>query len=180
MKFLLAACLVALAAAVACTSGSPSMVDADMAVGGQASAIQDVEPTTECNNEFLGLGQPVHDAVDESNKQLHELFDAQFFSVDAWEKQHPVAADEFAAIWNNIKLHSGVLPKQMLGNVADLWHTFANTPFVDSDTRDEVLESIAEAYEELAVEFEKCDTTEVVVYRLRGEAQFLQLLAGNW
>lgn len=180
MRTSLIACLIALCAASACNSGNPSAADAGMAVGGQSSAFENVEPTTECNDEFLGLSEPVRDAVDETDQQYHDLFDAQLASVAASEKQHPVAADEFAAIWDIIALDSGDQPQQMLRRVADLWRTLANTPLLDFDTIDEGFESIAEVYEELAIEFERCDTAVDVSYRLRGEARFLQHLAGNW
>ena len=157
MNTYLTACLIALCAAVACTSGSAS--------------------TTECNEEFAGLSGPVEDAIDRSEVLILGLTFVQAVPSPDQKKQLSDAGSELASMWNDIALDLGAQPKQVLGRVAESWRSLAMIPLTEAEAVSDAYASIADGYEGLAVEFEKCDATRDFADNLRDEAAQSQRMA---
>ena len=157
MRPALIASLIALCASVACASRSAS--------------------TTDCNEDFVGLSGPVEDAIDKSDGLILELTYVWFLSPPDLMRQTRVAGSELASLWNNIALDLG--PKQVLGRVAESWRSLAKIPLTEAEAMSDGYASIADAYEGLAVEFEKCDATRDFADYVRAKAAISQIMADS-
>jgi len=159
MRTALIASLIALCASVACASGSAS--------------------TTDCNEDYVGLSGPVEDAIDKSGELILELTYVWFLSPPDLMRQTRDAGSELASLWNNIALDLGAQPKQVLGRVAESWRSLAKIPLTEAEAMSDGYASIADAYEGLAVEFEKCDATRDFADYVRDKAAISQIMADS-
>ena len=132
--------------------------------------------TTECDDDFVGLGGPVGGAIDRTNGLEIELLYQHTISPNDLAARKLIGG-EFAEVWNLVATDSGEMPKRILSRTADSWQKLADIPIGDSEALSAGYSPIVAAYEELAVEFEKCDAMNEVASRLRDEARLYRQLA---
>ena len=124
----------------------------------------------------MGLGGPVEGAIDRTNGLEIELLYQHTISPNNLAARQLIGG-EFAEVWNLVATDSGEMPKRILSLTADLWQKIADIPIGDSGALNAGYSSIVAAYEELAVEFEKCDAMNEVASRLRDEARLYRQFA---
>lgn len=169
MRKIIAASLVAVYVATACTSENSSAVDDAIAIGGQTSTYQEVETTTGCNDEISAFGEPVHDAIDKTTILLldywHRLGDSGYDPA-ARQIQNSIS-HELTQTWNLIAVDSGKQLGRRLTRASGSLRLLIDVHPGNTEALIAANSHVATSYEELAGEFEKCVTTRDVADRLR-------------
>lgn len=149
------------------------------AIGHDSLTVAD-ESSGGCNEDFVGLGEPVLDAINETNDLMVELLYLQAVSRPYdLPNQQSALGDRVALVWNGVAVDTGEGAKYSLGQLADLWQRIANISLGDLEALIVGYSSIIEEYEGLAGEFEKCDPSSGVADELLFEAQLFQQLTDD-
>lgn len=145
----------------------------EISVHGLARTIEDVESTTECNDQFEALGERVSNAIDQVREPYLDVLLAMPSEKAA---QRALAGNQAAQVWNPVVEGAGDALERKLSLTADLWQQLISVSFVDFEAQKAAISSIADAYGELADEFEECDATQGVAGYLRAESRLLRVI----
>ena len=136
------------------------------------------EATDACNEDFLGLDSSVGDAI----TRVRDIRYAALYSFLIDETASPeefaiwrVDADrETAQVWRDTAANTGPVPARLIGEIAAIWEQNEGIGSDRAVAQARNLPSLADAYSNLADEFEKCESTKSFAGILREEAENLR------
>lgn len=136
------------------------------------------DPQTACKADFIGLDVRVDDAISRSY-DINYAVGEEALSLDHLARLRIEAVREIARIWRDVGYDRGDQTQGMLDAVAEAWEMNLTVAVDDGPAQLEILRAIADAYMDLAEEFEKCSLTSDFAADLENEALELRQLASD-
>jgi len=124
--------------------------------------------TTDCNRDFVGLDSTVKDAIFRASEINLAVVD-ESTSPEDYSRKNSDASLEIAQVWRNAAANTGEAPRNLLVTVAEQWELYATIATDDEIAQVATVRVIADAFIELADEFDKCEVANDLAHALRQE-----------
>ena len=128
-----------------------------------------------CDEDFLGLDSSVGDAITRVRDFRYEALYSFLLEETATPEEFNIwrldADRETAQVWRDTATNKGPVPARLLGEIAAIWEQSAGIGADRAAAQARNLPSLADAYSNLADEFEKCESTKWFAGVLREEAE---------